>query len=42
MKLFMPYKYGSESAKALRDITGIKFIKKTSNRQLTNCTIINW
>lgn len=42
-KLILPYKYGSESAKLLKELTGIKFLKKNTNRPVPrDSLIINW
>ena len=43
MKLIMPYSYGSNSAKLLKQETGIKFLNKRTTRKLpSNLTVINW
>lgn len=41
-KLILPYKYGSESAKLLKQTLDIKFVKKYSDKSLKNKTVINW
>lgn len=39
----MPYSYGSNSAKLLKQETGIKFLRRNASRKLpSNLTVINW